>query len=260
MIKDKRISLIIPCKNEEKGIATTISHVPDYVDEIIVVDNGSSDNTAEVAKNAGAKVVTENRKLNGIGYGYAHITGFANATGDYIFAMDGDDTYPAYQIKDMFEYMLNNDFDFVVGHRLPLKTPEAIKPVRRLGIYILNIEILFLYGRYIKDSLSGMWGVKKEAVPLLNLKMGDWNLSPEIKIAAMVNKNVKFGQFPIDHAVRDKEPSKQQIWKTGTSHFLYILKRRFTDDCKILNFLRGEVSKPNQSSLRKPQHAVQGGK
>jgi len=94
MINKKKISLIIPCKNEAKIIASTIKNVPKYIDEVVVVDNGSTDTTAKVARDAGARVIKEPKKMNGIGYGYAHITGIKNATGDYIFGMDGDDTYP----------------------------------------------------------------------------------------------------------------------------------------------------------------------
>lgn len=248
MISNKRISLIIPCKNEEKIIKNTIKNVPAYVDEIIVVDNGSTDNSAQVAKDAGAKVVVENRKLNGIGYGYAHISGIEASTGDYIFAMDADDTYPSYAIKDVIKYMETSALDVVSCNRLPLKNPKAISRTRRLGIKILNWEIFFLYGYPIKDTLTGMWGIKREALPKLNLRMGDWNLSPEIKVSAITNKRVNFAEFHIDHFEREKEPSKQQIWKTGFNHFSYILKRRFTEDSVlggyIYNFVNRNWEKP----------------
>ncbi len=233
MLNNKKITLIIPCKNEEKIIGGTIQNVPNYVDEIIVVDNGSTDNSAKVAREAGAKVISENRKLNGIGYGYAHITGIENATGDYIFAMDADDTYPSYEIENIFNYMEIENYDVVSCNRLPLKNSAAISKTRRLGIYMLNLEVFMLYGYPIKDILTGMWGIKRSALPKINLRMGDWNLSPEIKVAAITNKAVNFSEYHIDHFVREKEPSKQAIWKTGTAHLLYILKRRFTEDSAL---------------------------
>jgi glycosyltransferase involved in cell wall biosynthesis len=239
MYRNKTISLIIPCKNEEKILPDTIKNVPSYVDEIIVVDNGSTDNSALVAKEAGAIVVKEPRKLNGIGYGYAHIKGIEVSTGDYIFAMDADDTYPSYQIKEVVDYMEKNKFDVASCNRLPLKNSEAISKTRRLGIYALNIEVALLYGYPIKDTLTGMWGIKRSALPKLNLRMGDWNLSPEIKIAAITNKSIAFSEYHIDHFSREKEPSKQQIWKTGMNHALYILKRRFTEDSKLGGFIYG---------------------
>lgn len=230
MLNRKKISLVIPCKNEERIIANTIKNVPSYVDEIIVVDNGSSDNSALVAQEAGAVVVKEPRKLNGVGYGYAHLSGIQKATGDYIFGMDADDTYPSYEIKNIVNYMENGGFDVVSCNRLPLRNPKAISKLRRLGIYVLNVEIAVLYGYPIKDSLTGMWGIKRDCLSKLNLRMGDWNLSPEVKISAIMNKDIKFGEYHIDHFVREKEPSKQAIWKTGWSHFKYIASKRFTED------------------------------
>ncbi len=243
MYRNKTISLIIPCKNEEKILPETIKNVPAYVDEIIVVDNGSTDNSALVAEKAGAVVVKEPRKLNGIGYGYAHIKGIETSKGDYIFAMDADDTYPSYQIKEVVDYMEDNNLDVVSCNRLPLRNSEAISKTRRLGIYVLNLEIAILYGYPIKDTLTGMWGIKRSALPKLNLRMGDWNLSPEVKIAAITNKSVAFSEYQIDHFAREKEPSKQQIWKTGMVHALYILKRRFTEDSKLGSFVYGLINK-----------------
>lgn len=242
MINNKKISLVIPCKNEEKIIYKTVKSVPAYVDEIIVVDNGSKDNSIAEATRAGAKVFSEPRKMNGIGYGYAHITGIENATGDYIFGADADDTYPAYEIANIVKYMEQANLDVVSCNRLPLKNPKAISKTRRLGIYILNLEVFFLYGYPIKDTLTGMWGIRRTALSKLNLRMGDWNLSPEVKISAIMNKNIKFSEYHIDHFVREKEPSKQAIWKTGMAHLIYIAQRRFTEDSafggvmyKILN-------------------------
>jgi glycosyltransferase involved in cell wall biosynthesis len=237
MLKNKRISVVIPCKNEEKGIAAVIKNIPSYVDEIIVVDNGSTDKTAEVAKKAGAIVLNEPRKMNGIGYGYAHITGIKHATGDYVATVDGDDTYPAYQIKEIVEKMESDKIDFMSCNRLPLNNPKAISKTRQLGILILNLEVLLLYGTRVKDILTGMWIMKKPVFYKLNLRMGDWNLSPEIKISAIFNKHVNFGEYHIDHFAREKEPSKQAIWNTGFNHLAYILKRRFTQDSIIGNAL-----------------------
>lgn len=237
MIKGKKISLVIPCKNEEKIIGATVKRVPEYVDEIIVVDNGSTDNSAQAARDAGAIVVSEPRKMNGVGYGYAHISGIERATGDYIFAMDADDTYPSYQIGAIAHFMDDNDLDVVSCNRLPLYNKKAINPTRRLGIYILNLEVALLYRQRVRDILTGMWAIKRSALPKLNLRMGDWNLSPEIKVSAITNKDIKFSEYHIDHFIREKEPSKQAIWNTGTSHLLYILKRRFTEDSRLGGFV-----------------------
>lgn len=232
MIDKKRITLVVPCRNEEKIIAAFIKKVPFYVDEILIVDNGSTDNTAEVAKSAGkrVRVIRETRTLKGIGYGFAHMRGLEEANGDYIVAMDGDDTYPLNAIKTVVRKMQREHWNFVSCNRLPLRNPKAISKTRQLGIKVLNWEIALLYGYPMKDILTGMWIVQKEIVHELKLKEGDWNLSPEIKLAALANPRIRFTEYHIDHFERAHEPSKQQIFKTGFAHLAYIAKRQMTQD------------------------------
>lgn len=230
MVNGKSVTVVIPCRNEEKIIAQTIKEIPEYVDEIIVVDNGSVDKTVQVARDAGARVLTDERTKNGIGYGYALMKGMHFSTSDIVVTMDGDNTYPSYQIRGIIDYLDYNNLDVISCNRLPLRKKEAISTVRRLGIYVLNLAVTVLYGYKIKDILTGMFALRSEVIPKLNLRMGDWNLSPEVKISAIVNPKISFDEFHIDHFERDKEPSKQAIWKTGINHLMYIIKRRFSDD------------------------------
>jgi len=237
MINNKKITLIIPCKNEENILPDVLSKIPDYIDETIVVDNSSTDNSITVAKSYGATVFSEQKKVNGIGYGYAHIKGLKEATGDYIFAMDADDTYPVQSIRKIVGYMELSNIDVVSCSRLPLQNKKAISLTRRVGIYILNIEIFFLYGHILKDTLTGMWGIRREVVSKLDLQMGDWNLSPEVKISALMHKDIHFSEYPIRHFIREQEPSKQAIWNTGFNHLKYIFRRRFTTDSIVGGYL-----------------------
>jgi len=91
MYKGKRITVVIPCLNEEEGVQRVLGALPSFVDEIIVVDNGSTDGTAAVARKLGAIVISELSR----GYGRAYKTGFSRATGDIIVTLDGDHSYPA---------------------------------------------------------------------------------------------------------------------------------------------------------------------
>ena len=218
---------MIPCRNEERIISLLLERIPPYVDEIIVVDNNSSDHTGEVAKKAGAKVLLEKRAVQGIGYGFVHQTGIHAAKGDYIVGVDGDDTYPTDVIKPIVEYMEKNRIDFISCNRLPLRRPHAISIVRQFGITILNMTVWVLYGYRIKDILSGMWVMNKKAKLLLHPGSGDWNFSPEIKLEAIRNPNISFQEYHIDHFDRANERSKQQIWKTGFEHLLFIVTKRF---------------------------------
>lgn len=230
MIKNKSITLVVPCKNEAKIIKAFIRRIPAYIDEIMIIDNNSTDNTADVARKAGARVIRETRHIDGIGYGFAHQTGVAKSTSDYIVAMDGDDTYPAGHIDKIIRYMEKHNLDMVSCNRLPLMNPRAISWVRKLGILILNLETYLLYGYPIKDILTGMWIMNRKAARELQVTSGDWNYSPEIKLAALNNKAIRFDEYHINHFERIAEPSKQNLIKTGMQHAYFILSRRVSDN------------------------------
>lgn len=261
MLYNKKISLIIPCKNEEKALYVMLKKVPTYIDEIIIIDNCSTDNTTSIAKLGGAKVFYENRHVGGVGYGYAHQTGMKEAQGDIIIAMDGDNTYPIESIEKIITYMEESKSDFVSCARFPLSNQHAISSIRKLGIKILNMEIFLLYGYQIKDILSGMWAMKKECVNKLKTENGEWNFSPEIKLAAILHPYIRFSEYHINHNVRLNGKSKQKLFKTGFSHLLYILKKRLeiyntqsSQKAHILfEHLRSSLKNMTTSILLKPR-------
>lgn len=232
MIDNKKISLVIPCRNEGAHIAEVVARAPKLVDEILIVSNKSSDNTVEVAKKLAKQdpriiPLQDDRTLGGIGYGFAHMTGIAKATGDIIFAADGDSTYPIDEAGRIIKYMLSHDYDFISCNRYPLQNGVKIPFKLQLGVNILNWEIRLLYGIPIKDALSGMWFFKKEVRDDLHLTMGDWNLSPQIKINAARSKAIRFTEYNIAQAQRSGE-TKQNYLKTGLSHAGWIFCNRFT--------------------------------
>ena len=116
MYKGLSISVVIPCFNEEEGIAHVLRGLPDYVDEAIVVDNNSTDGTAEVARELGARVIHESCK----GYGSAYQAGLPAATGDIIATVDGDGTYPSAMIAPLIDRMLARRARLHLGQPLPV--------------------------------------------------------------------------------------------------------------------------------------------
>lgn len=231
MIKNKRISLIMPCRNESAHLHEVIKRVPDVVDEIIIVSNKSTDDTVAVGKKLAKKdkrikILQDDRTIDGIGYGFAHMTGITKATGDIIIGADGDATYPIEDIEKIVKYFIKNKLNFMACNRYPLKEGTKIPFKLRLGVGILNWEIRLLYGIPIKDALTGMWVFRKEVRDDLNLTMGEWNLSPQIKINAARNKNIGFAEYSIAQHQRLGE-TKQNYFKTGYSHAKWILKNRF---------------------------------
>lgn len=246
MIHKKRISVVIPCRNEEVAIRSSIKNMPKYIDEIIVVDNRSTDRTTQVARSLGAIVIKEDRTVDGIGYGYAHMSGLKRATGDIIVTLDGDGTYPSHEIKEIVHYMLAKKLDLVSCSRFPLKNYRAISKVRQLGVLVLNTAVSFLYGYPIRDILTGMWAIRSDIKDKINLRQGGWDLSPEIKLNAICNPEINFDEYHIGHEERVGD-SKQNIWKTGINHLLYIIKRRFTSD--LFTKVDSKVSTQKQISI-----------
>ena len=227
MNKKKTISIIFPCRNEEKIISPILSKVPYFINQVIVVDNRSTDKTAQIAREKGAAVFKEKRQINGIGYGFAIQTGIKKAKGDYIVLMDGDKTYPMMKIKKVIELMEKEGIDFISCKRFPLSNWHDMSIIRFIGGKFLTLFTNFLFKTNIEDVLSGMWVFKKNIVPYLNLEPGDWNMSLSIKISAASAHNIKFAEFHIPYKDRKLGTSKQNLIRTGSAHFIYLLKLKY---------------------------------
>lgn len=232
MYRKNKISLYFPCRNEEKHIGALIARIPKFVDEIIVVSNKSTDGTLERARELGVIALEDNRTRGGIGYGYAHMTGIECSTGDIVVAADGDLTYPVEDLARILDDLLDGPYDFISCNRYPLQKGTKISPMLRLGVYVLNLEVRILYGKRFNDILSGMWLYRKEVKNQLKLTMGDWNLSPEIKLRAALNGNIRFREYSIAQHQRGGK-TKQSYWKTGFSHLWWIFKNRFSHGARV---------------------------
>lgn len=221
-----RTTAVVPCLNEEKNIFNFVHQLQCYVDEVIVVDNGSTDHTAELARSAGARVIFEPRKQSGIGYGYAHRAGLNAAHGEYIIAIDADGEYPVEFIPRLVQVAEFKNYDFVVACRKTIAQKRLNYRIRRFGNWILGVTASLFFHRRFNDILSGMWLVRQEARQYLNLEEGGWNLSPEIKIKAAQNPHIRFGEVEIEADIRTNGESKQVLWKTGLQHLVYLFLSR----------------------------------
>jgi glycosyltransferase involved in cell wall biosynthesis len=217
-----KISVVIPCYNEEDGIRHTIGMLPACVDEIIVVDNNSTDRTSEVAKSLGARVVFETRK----GYGAAYKAGLPAVTGDITVTLDGDGTYPAAQIPEIVDHLMANRLDFVSASRFPLKNPRAMNFSNKVGNGVLTVGMAILYGTPVRDSQSGMWIYRSPVYAKLRLTSDGMAFSEEIKIEAIRAAAVRFGEYHIDYHPRVGEV-KLQKWRDGFRNLFFLVKKRF---------------------------------
>ena len=226
MYKNKKISIYFPCRNESNHLHLVVDSVPDFVDEIILVSNKSTDNTEIVANticknNPKVRFLIDNREIDGIGYGFASITGLMNATGDIIVSSDADLTYPLDVLTKILDHFLENEIDFLSCNRYPIKSSK-IPLLLQIGVNTLNLATHLFHRVKIQDILSGMWVVSKDKRDLLNLGKGDWNLSPEIKIKAARHKDVKFSEYHINQNIRAGS-TNQSYFKTGFNHLQYII-------------------------------------
>lgn len=222
MYKENKISVVIPCYNEEEGVAQVIRSLPDFIDEVVVVDNNSTDRTAEVARELGARVVFEKKK----GYGAAYKAGLPAVKGDITVTMDGDGTYPVEQIGECIDHLLANELDFVSASRFPLKDKKAMNRSNQIGNAVLTLATLILFMRGIKDSQSGMWIFKSRIYPKLGVRSDGMPLSEEIKIAAIRHPKIKFDEYHVNYHPRVGEV-KLNKWRDGLRNLLYLVKLRF---------------------------------
>jgi len=221
MYKDRKISLTIPCYNEEAGLTAIFKKIPNIFDEVIVVDNNCTDNTVQVAKTFGAKIFFEGKR----GYGWAHQAGFAAALGDIVVTMDGGDSYPLQEIEPLIKKLIDDDLDFISGCRFPLRSERSMSFLNRLGNFILTIFFRILTGRFIRDSQSGLWIFKKEILQKIKPKNGGMPFSEEIKMEIILNRNIKFKEIPINYFNRIGEV-KLRKWKDGWECLIFLFKKR----------------------------------
>jgi hypothetical protein len=223
MYKGQRITVIIPCLNEEQGIRRVLEDMPEFVDEVIVVDNNSIDRTHEVALSLGAKVIHEKIR----GYGRSYKGGFARATGDLIVTLDGDHSYPVDAISYLLEAFLHLKVDFLNASRFPVRDRNAMSFKHKIGNLILSVAMSALYFRWVRDSQSGMWVFRRSILAGMKLESDGMAFSEEIKIEALKSRSVRFGEISILYTSRLGE-IKLNPWRDGFRNLWFLVRKRFS--------------------------------
>lgn len=221
MLQDKTITLIIPCYNEELGLPPVLGKVPACVDRVLVVDNNSKDRTVEVAQAHGATVVPAPVQ----GYGAAYKQGFAAAVEDIIVTLDGDDTYPVDLIPDLVGQLLRDDLEFISACRFPLQNPKNMDPVSKFGNWVLTLTAKILFGYGLRDSQSGMWIFRRDALSRMRLESDGMPLSEEIKIEA-IKRGLRFREVHIPYHLRIGE-KKIRKFRDGFHNLYFLVYLRF---------------------------------
>ena len=221
------LSVVIPAWNEEGGIAEIIERVlairGDLVDvnvddlELIVVDDGSSDETAIIAESY-PDVLLIRQPVNR-GYGAALKTGFSQARGNLLGFLDADGTYPPEHFPNLCRVALNEGADLVIGSRMSGSDSE-MPLVRRIGNFIFANLVSLLGGDRVSDSSSGMRVIRKQALPRLYPLPDGLNFTPVMSTRAL-HEEIDWREVPIPYKERVGR-SKLSVVRDGT-RFLYTI-------------------------------------
>lgn len=219
----------MPALNEATCITNVVSSIPvniltsrGFDLEILVVDNGSSDDTGNLARKAGARVIHEPRR----GYGQAYQRGFKEARGDILCTMDADGTYPASALPDILEKLIREDLDFINTDRFSLMTNGVMPKTNKVGNAILNLVGHALFRLPFRDSQSGMWIFRASLLDKMRLRSTDMALSQEIKIEAACRLKARCAEIPVKYGYRTGIP-KLRPWHDGMGNLISLLNKRF---------------------------------
>lgn len=240
MFGSHRVTLVIPALNEEEGVVATIERAPESVDEIIVIDGGSSDSTKINAERAGAAVIVQLVR----GYGLAYKTGFIAATGDVIVTGDADGTYPVELSPMIVEEMDRRGLDFVSCSRFPLADRHSMDTLNQFGNQSISLLGTMVSLKYFRDLLSGMWIFRKSILPELHLITNGWNFSAEIKLEAAHKLRRKFAEIHIPYRERVGMTHNVRPFRIGGESILFIGYKR------ISQLYRSYIMKSNEDQIR----------
>lgn len=217
MVSKFSISIIIPAYNEEKKILDVVNNIRKTRtnDEIIVVDDGSTDNTYEIIKNSGVKVI---RHPYNKGYGAAIKTGIRNASGNVVLFIDADGQHNAEDIEKIAEPI--NDYDMVVGAR---SKTSRVSYFRKFGKKIMKMYASYLAGIQIPDLNSGFRAVRKDmALEFIHLYPNGFSLTTTITMACILSgHSIKFVSIQTEERVGK---SKIKPFSDGANFILLTIR------------------------------------
>jgi glycosyltransferase involved in cell wall biosynthesis len=221
--RSTRVSVVIPCLNEAENIEECVRTAREVLEssgidgEVIVVDNASEDDSAALARTAGARVVSEPKR----GYGSAYLAGFAAAKGRYIVMADADLTYDFNEIP-RFVAELDGGAELVMGDRMDNIQPGAMPWLHRyIGNPILTGLLNLFFATGVKDAHCGMRALRTEVLPRLDLRTTGMEFASEMVIRASKEK-LRIAEFPIEYHPRGGE-SKLSSFRDGWRHLRFLL-------------------------------------
>ena len=221
---EPEISVVMPCLNEEATVAACVEEAMDFFrqmslsGEVVVVDNGSTDGSANVAERSGARVVLAPRR----GYGAALRAGFAGARGRVIIMGDCDQTYDFRHLRGIYEPLASGAFDLVIGDRFAGGIEKGAMPLsHKIGVRFLSAVGRFITKTNIRDFHCGLRGLTREAARLPFRTTGMEFATEMIVLAARAG--LRLGQTPVPlRRCPKKRRSKLRTLPDGLRHLRYM--------------------------------------
>lgn len=221
---DIDVSVVLPCLNEAPSVAKCVAAAReafgrlDLAGEVVVVDNGSVDESARLAREAGARVVCERFP----GYGMALRSGIAASSGRVIVMADADGTYDLAGLGTFVSPLLNGEADLVIGNRFADIRSGAMPRLHRyLGNPLLSGMLRFLFRAHVRDVHCGMRAFTRSAYERLRLTTIGMEFASEMIIRSVLN-GLRVRDVDISYHARYGE-SKLRTWRDGWRHLRLML-------------------------------------
>lgn len=220
-----KVIALIPAWNEQQTIAEVIQKTRPCVDWVLVINDGSTDRTAQIARDAGAVVVSHaiNR-----GLGAAIGTGFVSAKklgADVVVTLDADGQHDPEEIPKFLEAIRTQQADVVIGSRMMTRT--GMPWYRQIAQVIGNIATLVLFGAWVTDSQSGFRAFTSHALSKIEVRTNRMEISSEL-VAETKRNHLKLVEVPIKAIYTDYSLSKGQSFFVGIKTLIKLVLRRIT--------------------------------
>jgi glycosyltransferase involved in cell wall biosynthesis len=230
---ERVLSVIIPVYNEKKTILSVIEKVLqlDFVREVIVVDDGSTDGTIELLKTTAfdnrVRCVFHDRNQ---GKGAALRTGFAHVQGEIATIQDADLEYDPAEFREMIKPIMDGVADVVYGTRLSGGKPQRVHLFwHKLGNGFLTFMTDLLYNTTLTDMETCYKMLRREVIETITIKSNGFSVEPELTAKICKNKKWRVYEIPISYYGRSYAEGKKITWRHGFTALLTLLKYRFVD-------------------------------